>query len=238
MRGGDVEAEVLLESGQQPHQRKKPVAWYGTLSEDPAANRHLADANLAGNLCRAPPGVRGGSGQGLIQLHGPSIHRCSPRCQHPCWVLGTKMTSMSEAPYEMLSRLQAEAGIKDTELAAILGVKEIQVARYKDGRTQLTRMRTDRFLTLCRKLKVSPWRLAGQTEPGTADVRGDAETEAPRLEVRLQRIEQDVADLRRALMKPPHEAGGVEGRAIEALAELERASEQSSTEESEIGDAQ
>jgi transcriptional regulator with XRE-family HTH domain len=64
---------------------------------------------------------------------------------------------------ERLGRLATEAHLADTELASILEVSEVQAKRYKEGTTPSIKFRA--FLRLARRLKVSPWYLAGETEP-------------------------------------------------------------------------
>jgi transcriptional regulator with XRE-family HTH domain len=64
---------------------------------------------------------------------------------------------------ERLDRLATAANLADTELASILRVSEVQAKRYKEGTTPSIKFRA--FLRLARRLRVSPWYLAGETEP-------------------------------------------------------------------------
>jgi transcriptional regulator with XRE-family HTH domain len=73
------------------------------------------------------------------------------------------VAASTETFSERLARLVSDAGISVTEVAAILGVSENQARRAMDGET--ASLKFIPALRLCKKLGVSPWTLAGESEP-------------------------------------------------------------------------
>lgn len=71
--------------------------------------------------------------------------------------------SVAETFAERLARFITEAGISDAELGAILGISEKQAQRLKDGTTKS--LKFEPALRLCRRLRLSPWALAGEPDP-------------------------------------------------------------------------
>lgn len=73
---------------------------------------------------------------------------------------------------ERISRLTTDARMSDADLASVLGVSENQARRIKSGTTSTLKL--DGALRLCRRLRVSPFFLAGESEPALQEVEAEA----------------------------------------------------------------
>jgi transcriptional regulator with XRE-family HTH domain len=77
------------------------------------------------------------------------------------------LTVMEREPFAArLGRLAREAGLSTTEIASALNIGEAQAKRVLDGTTRSTKF--PQTLELCRRLKISPWELAGEREPASS----------------------------------------------------------------------
>lgn len=144
-----------------------------------------------------------------------------------------ELVEIGEVIGRNVAKLMSERGWTQGQLASRSGLSQPQVSELVNGKTDEPKL--SKLLGVASALGVSIERLYEGWAGPTPAV---SETEAQRLEARLGRLEKNVSDLRRDLKQPPYEAEDVENRAIETLVEFERASERSSTEESEIGGAQ
>lgn len=97
----------------------------------------------------------------------------------------------SEPLNERLKRLLAKEGMTETDAASLLGTSQAQVNRLLNGTTSSLKLAGG--LRLARRLKVSPWYLAGLTDD-PAGTMPDEEEQASI--ARVKRLEDEVRGMR------------------------------------------